>query len=246
MPTTYTDITGQIFQSIKVTSYFGKERGKGGKRGPRDFHLWNCLCLLCGKEFVLRGQTLKIQESCGCALQAYRDNGANTTHGLTGKTKLYSVWGSMKERCYSPKCKGYKDYGGNGIEVCEDWRQDFKVFYEWAIENGYKENSGLSIERLDPTGNYCPENCTWIPKNRQSLNQKRTHWVEIDGERMPVYTALAKGHGKVRNYALSHRLRHGWDPLDALLTPPWHPPISGKNYGFTDGQLRAQKRTRNS
>ena len=84
------------------------------------------------------------------------------------KTKLYSVWGNMKDRCLNLNCKCYKYYGGRGIDVCESWRTDFISFRDWAVNNGYKE--GLSIDRINNNKGYHPDNCKWSTNREQILS----------------------------------------------------------------------------
>lgn len=105
--------------------------------------------------------------------------GFQKTHGMR-KHPLYSVWQRIKTRCYNDRCKDYKDYGGRGITVCEEWRNDFVPFYEWAVKSGWK--SGLSIERIDYNGNYCPENCKWIPLAEQSKNRRSVRRITYRGQ----------------------------------------------------------------
>ena len=91
-------------------------------------------------------------------------------HGGHG-TRLYSIWRGMTTRCNIKNTDYYKHYGGKGVKVCDEWK-DFPAFYEWATANGYREN--LTIERKDVNGDYCPENCCWIPLSEQMKNTTRT------------------------------------------------------------------------
>ena len=85
----------------------------------------------------------------------------------------------MIKRCNDENCKNYKYYGGRGIKVCDEWKNNFLNFRKWALNNGYKEN--LSIERIDVNGNYCPENCTWITMENQLKNKQNTLKVIYNG-----------------------------------------------------------------
>ena len=94
--------------------------------------------------------------------------------------RLYNVWCAMKERCYNPRNKSYERYGARGISVCEEWRKDFSVFAEWAESHGYEY--GLTIDRIDGNGNYCPENCRWVTPAQQNRNYSRNHMITYNGE----------------------------------------------------------------
>lgn len=86
--------------------------------------------------------------------------------------KIYKVWSSLKDRILNPKNKDYNNYGGRGITICDEWKNDFKSFYNWAMLNGYEENKGLSIDRIDNDGNYEPSNCRWSTRTIQNRNQR--------------------------------------------------------------------------
>ena len=124
-------------------------------------------CGFCGTNFkantndINRGDT----KSCGCK------KFLSQPHNLSN-TKLYVVWGHIKSRTLNPKHKSYNDYGGRGITICDEWKNDFMSFYNWAILNGYEENKGLSIDRIDNDGNYEPSNCRWTTRTIQSRNQR--------------------------------------------------------------------------
>ena len=129
-------------------------------------------CGFCDKEF--KTQTSSINsgntKSCGC----YSKRRASETHKTHGKhyTKLYKIWTNIKDRTLNPKNKRYNDYGGRSITICEEWKNDFMSFYNWAMSNGYEENKGLSIDRIDNGGNYEPNNCRWVTQTIQSRNQR--------------------------------------------------------------------------
>ena len=99
-------------------------------------------------------------------------------HGMCG-TRIYDIWRDMRHRCYIPGMKNYKDYGGRGISVCEEWKTDFINFYNWAIENGYRDD--LTIDRIDVDGNYEPSNCRWATKREQACNRRVTGKIEYYG-----------------------------------------------------------------
>lgn len=135
---------------------------------------WNCLCD-CGKSVIVVGASLTngSTKSCGC-YEIETKQERNATHGLR-KHDLYKTWLNIKSRCYNSNNSHYKYYGKKGIGMCDDWRNNFKVFYDWAINNGWKR--GLSIERIDNNKQYEPENCKWIDISKQSQNRTTNHYV---------------------------------------------------------------------
>lgn len=90
--------------------------------------------------------------------------------------KLYHVYYGIKQRCYNSKNSKYYLYGGKGIRLCNEWNNDYEKFKIWSLKNGYKEEAGLSIDRIDSNKDYCPENCQWISlsKNSAKANKNRS------------------------------------------------------------------------
>lgn len=139
-------------------------------------------------------------------------------HGLS-RTKLEKAYFHMLDRCYKPNSDSYANYGGRGIEVCEEWRNDNKAFYEWSMSNGYVE--GLSLDRIDPNGNYCPNNCRWVTNKVQQNNRRNNISVEIDGVRHTV-AEWSEIYG-ISRYAIYTRIKRlGWDAEKAITTPSLH------------------------
>lgn len=105
----------------------------------------------------------------------------NYKHGFSNKEKLYSVWKNIKDRCYREKCKSYKNYGGRGIKVCDEWKNDYVAFRTWAINNGYKFDAKFqecTIDRINNNGNYEPNNCRIVPNSIQAKNKQNTMYKE--------------------------------------------------------------------
>ena len=98
-------------------------------------------------------------------------------------TKLYSVWNEMRNRCRNPKDRNFPRYGGKGISVCDEW-QDFRNFYKWSQQTGYKE--GLTLDRIDPLGNYEPINCRWITIQEQQRNRSNNVRLQHDGMNLTI------------------------------------------------------------
>lgn len=114
----------------------------------------DCKCIECGQLKTLRASDLYNNKFNSCKCQIVK-------HGMN-QSKIYSIYHNMKDRCLNPNCHAYNNYGGRGIIICDEWLNEdgFINFYNWAINNGYKE--GLSIDREDIEGNYEPSNCRWI------------------------------------------------------------------------------------
>ena len=96
------------------------------------------------------------------------------------KTRLYTIFSGMKQRCYNPNSPHYKWYGGKGISICDEWmgEEGLSRFMEWALSNGYEEH--LTIDRIDSDGSYSPENCRWITGAANSSRTKNTKIQEIE------------------------------------------------------------------
>jgi len=131
-------------------------------------------------------------------------------------SKLYAIYSSMKARCLNKKHKQYKHYGKRGISICSEWLDSFDTFCDWAKSNGYKE--GLSIERKNVNGNYCPENCIFIPWNEQQKNRRNVTFVEYENKKINV-NELSKKVGLPEGIILK-RLQRGWHLEDAIKIKP--------------------------
>ena len=129
----------------------------------------------------------------------------------------------MKDRYRNPNFKQYKDYGGRGIKVCDEWLDDFKAFYDWSMKNGYL--SGLQIDRIDNDGNYNPKNCRWVERAINSSNRRVTNKYKIFGELLSIreimiyYPYLVDTN--LNHIVIDHRLgkNMSWDTYAAISTP---------------------------
>lgn len=173
----FIDLTGQRFNRWVVLTY--EEKSK-----------WLCRCD-CGEikkvnsNHLINGRS----KSCGCLsreIASKRISIRNKTHGLcVDNSRLYNIWHSMKQRCYYNKNTSYPNYGGRGIGMCDEWKNNFKSFYDWAIESGYQENAKrgqCTIDRIDVNGNYEPSNCRWTTIKEQSRNKRTNHFITCNGQ----------------------------------------------------------------
>lgn len=151
---------------------------------------------------------------------------ANMTHGYS-KTRLYQTWCGMRERTMTKHSRGYKFYGAKGIKICDEWL-DFLTFRKWALSNGYDDT--LTIERLDNSKGYCPENCTWIPPEDQAKNKTNTYLFEIDGE-IRSFREWTNLYNRPHVTIYRKVFEHGMSLKEALLSPSaWDTKYRGVSY----------------
>lgn len=138
------------------------------------------------------------------------------SHGVWSSHKrLYDIWTGMMARCTRPEQAGYVRYGARGIQVCTDWH-DVVAFRDWAIAAGYQDD--LTIDRLDNTGNYEPENCRWVSWKEQALNRCSNHVITFQGESL----CMSEWAGRlgVKRGIVYYRLKRGWPIARALTEAP--------------------------
>ena len=193
------NLTGQKFNRLTVL-----EELDGNKV------LCRCECgneIISGRGNVRSGHT----KSCGC----YKEEVSKITsfkHGMS-RSPVFRSWAHMMERCTNKNCADYKNYGGRGIAVCDEW-QDSTIFIEWAFSHGYKE--GLTIDRINVDGDYTPNNCRWVTRSDQNKNRRSTILLTYNGK-----TQCAKDWAReygVKYETFLRRLRRGV-PIEQALIP---------------------------
>lgn len=131
---------------------------------------------------------------------------------LPNYSRIRSIHAGMKSRCYNSKMPNFKYYGGLGIQVCEEWRNSFLAFYNWAMANGYQE--GLTIDRIDVCGNYEPSNCRWVDMKTQDNNRSDNVVLTYNGEShtIPEWSEITG----IKQYVIRNRIKRNWSVADAL------------------------------
>lgn len=209
------NITGQKFNKLLVVSFAYTQKGNG-----RNYHsFYNCICD-CGKSCIVDGAKLRNghTQSCGC-YRHERQIEANTKHNGR-KTRLYIVWCNMKGRCYNPNDKRFRNYGGRGITVCNEWKNDFDAFRKWAESAGYNpkaERGVCTLDRIDNNKSYSPENCRWVNNQIQANNKSNNKNITYKGETKTI-SEWARIIG-IKNDTLQSRLSKNWSVEKAIETP---------------------------
>lgn len=218
----YKDLTGKKFGKLEVLKLDHKKQ-KLNKKGIKTgrVYYWLCRCE-CGKEKVIRGSNLTtgLSQSCGCLRKEISSRyfeEQRTKHNLS-KSRIYRIYQHIKHRCYLVGDVDYKNYGARGIKICEEWKNDFKAFYDWAMLNGYADN--LTIDRIDVNGNYEPSNCRWVTKEIQNKNTRRNINITYNGKTHNV-REWSKIIG-ISAFTLYDRLNRGWSVEKTLATPLKH------------------------
>lgn len=196
------DLTGKKFGNLTVIE-------KSGRKNRNN--LWLCRCE-CGNEVQCYQYNLErgSSTSCGC-LRSFYAKKTRKCHGeSTGQ--FYKKWSSIKTRCYNKNTPSYKNYGGRGIKMCDEWL-DFLNFKKWAYENGYSD--GLTLERIDVNGNYEPSNCKWIPMEEQAINKRNNTFIEYGGKKQTL--SQWSRELSISKEVLSYRHRAGWSDEDCLF-----------------------------
>jgi hypothetical protein len=175
-----------------------------------------------------KGRQIRCQCECGNLIEVYA---TNLIHGATlscgclhseimfkhgqSKNPIYSVYRGMIKRCYNINHKSYKDYGGRGIAVCDEWLGSFIAFYTWAIESGY--DNGLTLDREDNNMNYSPDNCRWVNLIIQANNRRDNVWYNFNDTKMTL-AQICRYFGIIdkRRLVKQRIQKYGWNLIDAI------------------------------
>lgn len=194
----FKDLTGIKFNRLTVLKFSHREL-----RNNKWRYYWLCKCE-CGNEILIDRDNIKQgkQKSCGCF---EKENPSRKTHGYS-KTRIYRIYNDMKNRCYNKNNKRYNCYGSRGIIICDEWKNDFKAFYDWSMAHGYADN--LTIDRIDVNGNYEPNNCRWATLKQQANNRRNNHYITYNNETHTIseWAEILK----IKKQTLWARLNKGW------------------------------------
>ena len=205
------DLTGHNFGRLTAIASYEDHIQRSGRHKTQ----WLCRCS-CGNEVVVQTFNLKSgnTKSCGC-LNAENIKTQSVTHG-DRHTRLYRIWCGMKSRCYDTACPSYERYGRRGIMMCDEWKESYQTFKDWAVQRGY--NDELSIDRVNNDEGYSPENCRWATQKEQANNRSSFKHFLYEGRDVTI-SELSEITG-IKYHTLFARLNTlHWTVDDAVKTP---------------------------
>lgn len=192
------EFIGKKYNKLTLIEYLGRLKAD-------HHHYYRCMCE-CGNESIATLYKMRTghTKACGCLI--------GKMHGVFNH-RLYRIWASMKTRCHNPNAAAYKSYGGRGIYVCDEWRNSYKLFYRWSMDNGYKDS--LSIDRKENSKGYNPSNCRWVTMKQQQNNKTNNVFITFNGETHTIaeWSEIID----VRQQTISARYKNGW-PLNMVLS----------------------------
>lgn len=174
-----------------------------------------CLCD-CGSYTIASTCCLRKGSVSSCGCRRKESNSARMSSHGESKTKLYRVWAGINSRCRNPNRRTFKNYGGRGIAVCDEWRR-FEAFRNWSIAAGYRE--GLSIDRIENDKGYEPSNCRWVTQLEQCNNMRKNRHLIAFGEKKTIAEWSRDPRCLVPPYTFCYRIRNNWDVETALACP---------------------------
>jgi len=195
------DLPGQVFGRLTVLEFGGYSKHNQAR--------WKCQCV-CGSIKLVASNNLRrgMTKSCGCVQNKW-------SHGCSQNSETYKTWESMKQRCYNKNHKHYRNYGGRGITVCKRWKDNFAAFLEDMGDRPPK----ATIDRIDNSLGYSPENCRWATRKQQQRNRRTNRLLTCNGETH----CLAEWAEKVglTKAIIAKRLRLNWS-VERALSEPLH------------------------
>ena len=157
------DLAGQKFGMLTAIEKEG--------RNSQGNAMWKCTCE-CGNSCTVRSVDLRNgnTKSCGCYRNTLTTK-RKTRHGMAG-TKIHDLWCNMKQRCFCESAPHFQGYGGRGIKVCDEWKDDFQAFYDYVSQLPHFNEDGYSLDRINNDGNYEPNNVRWATAKEQANNRR--------------------------------------------------------------------------
>ena len=200
---------------INIGDRFGNLVVIGTSAPKHKERTYVCRCD-CGKEKIAKSSGLFYGEttSCGCMKGQHVKEAmlkANGNKPFQNKA-IVRLRQNMITRCYRKYSKSYKDYGGRGITICNDWLNSYESFEKWCMENGWKE--GLEIDRVNNNGNYSPDNCRFITRMENCNNRRTSRWITAFGETHTMADTARKYN--VKYATLQSLLDRGMNPEVAI------------------------------